>query len=203
MIQFSWIDIAILISYFISIILISFIATITARSSRFLYFILNANMVRDLRNFSFQKIELNSHNFFANTFAGSLVTKSRRFSNSFERMLEIFLYNFLNFFTVLIGSLVFLFLESLTLCLIFSGFVIVNVFVVSLFIKRKVKYDVLDAEQDSKISGRLADIYSNILAVKFFSAREREINSFGRYTEEGANRSKKAMFFGAGNRNEA
>src|SRR3989338_6531054 len=78
-------------------------------------------------------------------------------------------------------------------------FYIVGVFgsIVSFLVKRKVAYDLSEAEQDSRISGRLADVFSNILAVKFFSARSNEIDSFGKYTAEGAKRSKKASFMGA------
>src|SRR3989344_5360805 len=133
-----------------------------ARIIKFVLLKFEVDVIRDLRNFAFQKIENHSQTFFANTFAGSLVTKARRFVGGFEITFEIFLYNFLKF-----------------------------------FVKRKVAYDLSEAEQDSRISGRLADVFSNILAVKFFSARSKEIDSFGKYTAEGAKRSKKASFMGA------
>jgi ATP-binding cassette subfamily B protein len=178
------------------VMLVILISMVVGRSSRFLYFIFVSNMTRDLRDFSFQKIEQNSYTFFSNTFAGSLVTKSRRLINSFEKMLDSVLYNFLTFFVALVGVLGVLFYESTKLGLIFLSFVAVNVLILLLLVRRKMKYDLLSAEQDSKISGRLADTFGNILAVKFFSARNREIKSFGEYTEESARRDKKAWFFG-------
>ena len=171
------------------------IVMLSARTGRSLYFKFTINVMRDLRDFAFQKIEQNSSTFFLNTFAGSLVTKSRRFVVAFERMMEIFTYNFLSFFIILVGTFVVLINESRTISLIFFGFVALNILGISFFIRKKMKYDLLEAEQDSRISGRLADVFSNILAVKFFSARDREIESFGRYTSEGARRSRQAWFF--------
>src|SRR3989344_1212853 len=172
------------------------IVMLSARTGRSLYLKFTINVMRDLRDFAFQKIEQNSSTFFLNTFAGSLVTKSRRFVGAFERMIEIFTYNFLSFFIILVGTFVVLINESRTISLVFFGFVALNILGISFFIRKKMKYDLLEAEQDSRISGRLADVFSNILAVKFFSARNKEINSFGKYIDEGAKRSKKASFMG-------
>lgn len=167
-----------------------------ARITKFAFFKFEVDTAQDLRNFAFQKVEQNSQTFFANTFAGSLVTKVRRFVGGFESAFDIFMYNFLKFFVILGGVLVILIFQSPEIGIIFGVWAIVQICAVSFFVKKKVKYDLLEAEQDSRISGRLADVFSNILAVKFFSARKREIDSFGGYTSEGAKRSKKASFMG-------
>lgn len=179
------------------IIGLDLIVILTAKTREFLYLNFVINVTRNLRNFAFQKIEQNSQTFFANTFAGSLVTKSRRFVYAFDLMSEMVIYGFLQIFVILIGVFVVLFQQSLTIGTIFLGLVVVYMTTVAFFIKKKIKYDLLEAEQDSRISGRLADVFGNISAVKFFSARSREIKSFGRYTDEGAERSRRAWYFGA------
>lgn len=176
------------------VILISLITTIMARSAKFIYFSYSVNVVRELRNFCFKKIQNHSQTFFSNTFAGSLVTKSRRFVTSFETMFDAFLFNFWSTFIILIGVFVVLTRESKIIAVLFFVWVLLYFFIIIFFLKRKVKYDLLEAEQDSKISGRLADVFSNILAVKFFSARNSEIFSFGKYTDEGVRRSRRASF---------
>ncbi|MDP2789185.1 MAG: ABC transporter ATP-binding protein [bacterium] len=176
---------------------LNFLVIVIARSGRFVYADFKINIIRELRNFTFQKIEQNSPTFFTNIFAGSLVTKSRRFVGSFDSMFDIFIYNFLMFAVILIGVFIVLTKESPTISLIFLVWVILHVSVVSFFVIRGVKYNLREAEQDSKISGRLADVFSNISAVKFFSARKSEINSFSKYTDEGALRSRRAWFFNA------
>ena len=169
---------------------------LVARIIKFVFFNFEINVIRELRNFSFQKIENHSQTFFSNTFAGSLVTKARRFVGSFETMFDIFIYSFLRFSVILIGVFVVLIFQSPIVSAIFTAWIIIHVSVVYFLTKRKVQYDLLEAEQDSKISGRLADVFSNILAVKFFSSRKSEIVSFGKYTDEGAARSRRAWFLG-------
>ncbi len=172
------------------------VVTLTARSRNFLYIDFMANVIRDLRDFAFQRIEKNSYTFFSNTFAGGLVTKVRRFVQSFESMFEVLVFNFTQIVILLLGIFIVLIRESVFISLVLLGSALIYITVVALMIRTKFKYDVLEAEQDSRISGRLADIFTNILAVKFFSAREREIASFGEYTKEGERRSRKAWSWG-------
>ena len=179
------------------IIGINLVSIISARIGRFVHSAFSIDMIRELRDFAFQKIGNNSQTFFSNTFAGSLVTKSRRFVHAFDLMFELFIYAFLRFFIILVGVLVVLITQSPLISLIFVTWVLFHVAAVSFFTRKRMKYDILDAEQDSKISGRIADVFSNILAVKFFSARRSEIASFGKYTQEGRIRGRKAEFFGA------
>ncbi len=178
------------------IIGINLIVFALARSIKFVYFNFEINVIKELRNFAFQKLEKQSHTFFANTFAGSLVTKSRRFVGSFESMFDIFIYTFLNFFVALIGIFVVLISQAPLISIIFIVWIIIHITVVSYFVRNKIKYDALEAEQDSKISGRIADVFGNISAVKFFSSSKREVESFSKYTLEGAKRSRKAWFLG-------
>src|SRR3989338_1056686 len=93
---------------------------IIARVTKFTVFKFEIEVIRDLRDYAFQKIEQNSHTFFANTFAGSLVTKVRRFVGGFETAFDIFMYNFLKFFVILGGVLVIFIFQSPEIALIFG-----------------------------------------------------------------------------------
>src|SRR3989338_7747000 len=181
---------------FVIIVAIHILVFFIARFTKFIFLKFEIDVIRDLRNFDFQKIEQNSPTFFSNTFAGSLVTKARRFVTGFEIAFDIFVYNFLKFFVILVGVFTVLLYQSPMISLVFGIWIVIHISVVSFFVKKKMTYDLLEAEQASKISGRLSDVFSNILAVKFFSARKSEINSYSKYTEEGAKRSRKASFLG-------
>ena len=181
-------------SLVLTLIVFNIISIAAGRSGSFVMYYFNSKVIRGLRDLSFQKIEKNSYTFFSNTFAGSLVTKARRFVGAFDSMLGIFIYNFLKFFLILIGVFVVLFTQSRMITLIFFVWVVIHIAVVSYFVKKKMKYDILEAEQDSKVSGRLSDVFGNILAVKLFSARNAEIQSFGQYTLEGEKRGIKAGY---------
>ncbi|MBP9748335.1 MAG: ABC transporter ATP-binding protein [Candidatus Pacebacteria bacterium] len=167
-----------------------------ARYVKFAYYKFSARVVRNLRDFSFQKISGNSYTFFSNTFAGSLVTKARKFAFGFDSAFEVFLFSFLQSLVILVGALVVLAFQAPSIAIIFGIWAIVNFGIMSLLLKMKMKFDLLDAEQDSKISGRLADVFGNILAVKFFSASKKEIQTFKEYTQESEKRSNKSFFMG-------
>lgn len=175
---------------------VSALVHIAGRLSKYLHLNFEINMARDLRNFCFQKIQSHSQSFFVNTFSGSLVTKSRRFVSSFESMYDIFMYDFFNVFISLVGIFFVLYSQSILLTGIFLAFIILFISIVSFFVGLKIKYDLEEAQSDSKIGGRLADVFGNILAVKIFSSRKSEIDAFGVIVDYAAAKSKKAWFFG-------
>ncbi|MBI5139516.1 ABC transporter ATP-binding protein [Candidatus Nomurabacteria bacterium] len=179
----------IIISFHVSIFFI-------ARFIKFTYYRLVAKTVKELRNFTFQKIEHHSYTFFSNIFSGSLVTKARRFVGGFENAFDVLMFSFLKFIAIVFGSLIILVYQMPLISIIFGIWVVLNIGIMFLLLRTKIKYDILEAEQDSKISGRLADVFGNILAVKFFSAEEKEKVSFSEYTREGEKRSLKASFLG-------
>ncbi len=178
----------------VTIIFISLLTTITARVCKFIFFAFEINVIKELRNFSLKKIQYHSQTFFANTFSGSLVTKSRRFVGSFETMFDILLFNFWSTFIVLVGVFIVLGKTSVIISFFFLIWVLIYFSIIAFFLRRKIKYDVIEAASDSSISGRLADIFGNILAVKIFSATKSETNSFKEITEDASIKSRKAWF---------
>ncbi|MCC6323593.1 ABC transporter ATP-binding protein, partial [Candidatus Nomurabacteria bacterium] len=184
-----------LFKFFTIIVLLNLTLLILARFGKFLIFKFEINVIKDLRDFCFKKISNNSQTFFANTFAGSLVTKSRRFVGSFEQMFDIFVYEFYASTIICTGVFIVIFNQSKKIGLIFILFVFIYLLIIFIFIKQKIKYDLLEAKSDSRIGGRMADVFGNILAIKIFSARNKEIKLFDEITHEAANNSRKSWFF--------
>ena len=52
------------------------------------------------------------------------------------------------------------------------------------FVKRKIKYDFAEAEEDSRITARISDVISNILNIKIFTSHEKEYESFAKISEK-------------------
>lgn len=175
---------------------ISFIVLIVARFCKFVIFGFEINVIRELRNLCFKKIQNHSQTFFANTFSGSLVTKSRRFVGAFETMFDIFIYDFYSTVILLIGIFFVLLRESKNIALIFFIFIFFYISIVLIFLKKKIEYDKIEAAADSKIGGFLADVFGNILAVKIFSSGNKEIKNFSEITIDASKKSKKSWFFG-------
>lgn len=178
------------------IIVLNFFAHALGRVSKYLHLSFEINVIKQLRNFAFEKIQGNSQSFFANTFSGSLVTKSRRFTSAFESMYDIFIYDFWSVFISFILMILILFRESISIAILFFIFIIFFIVMVSVFIRLKIKYDLLEANADSQIGGRLADVFGNIMTMKIFSASKSEIKTFNNITNDAAIKSRKAWFFG-------
>ncbi len=185
-----------LLNLIILIILLNLVAHLIGRGAKHLHLWFEINVARELRNFTFKKIQGHSQSFFSNNFSGSLVTKSRKFSSSFETMYDIFIYDFWSVLISFIAIFIVLFESSLSITLLFLSFIIVFIGVVLFFVRRKMKYDFIEAQADSKIGGRLADVFGNILAVKIFSAGKKEEASFKDLTDDAATKAKKSWFFG-------
>jgi len=183
-----------LIKLFIVIAVVHLAGFFAGRTIKFSIFRFAIATIKELRDFTFKRVTQNSHSFFINTFSGSLVTKARRFAFGFESAFDLFVYDFYKFFVVMVGIFFVLFNESSEIAFIFLAWVPIHIFFTILMIRRKFVFDLAEATQDSAISGRLADVFGNISAVKFFARREDEIESFGEYTTEGAKRSKVAWF---------
>jgi len=155
-----------------------------------------SNIMRALSDYSFGQIIRNSYDFFSNRFTGSLVTKSRRFVRAFEVMHDTVILSFWSTFVILIGIFVVLFVQAPFIALVFLIWAIFYLIVISLFVKRRMLYDMAKAQADSRVGGRLADVFSNIFALKVFSAKEWEKTSFGDITQNEEEHRRKAWYFG-------
>lgn len=155
-----------------------------------------SNIMRELSDYIFGNIINNSYGFFSNRFTGSLVTKSRRFVRAFEVMQDTVVWNFWSTFVVLAGIFVVLFIQAPLIAFVFILWVLFYVIVISLFIKKRMSLDIAKAHADSRVGGRLADVFSNIFALKVFSAKRWEQTLFGETTENEHKHRSKAWYFG-------
>jgi ATP-binding cassette subfamily B protein len=162
------------------------------------YFIINfqSNVIREIHNDTFRRLMNNSYKFFSNNFSGSLVAKAKRFANSFERLTDIISYNFWFTIVQLTGVFIVLFIKVPKIGLLLFIWSIIYIFITALFIKKKIKYDLLEAEADSKVTARFSDTISNILNIKIFSGRIRENKHFGDVTFDEYKKRKKSWTFG-------
>ncbi len=135
-------------------------------------------VLRDLNNFTFEVILQHSYQFFINSFTGSLVKKAGRFVNSFEDIGDIFVYNIFVSFIKITSVFGVLFYVEPILGLIFLGWSFVFILVSYFLARRKIKYDLVEAEMDSKLTARASDVFTNALNLKMFSSIMREIFAF-------------------------
>ena len=142
------------------------------------------NILKDASNDAFDRLKKHSYEFFANTFTGSLVAKTRRYVSAFEQIHDqivyavwmsglrlVFGFSVLTYFSPILGGI---FLVWLLLYIVMS----------IIFARKKIKKDILTAEANSKITAVLADVLTNILNVKMFASSKKESLVFAKATEE-------------------
>src|SRR3989344_6258222 len=183
--------------YFVSLVVVNITAyLIIYRLGDYLIVYFQSNAMREIRNDTFRRLIDHSYKFFSNNFAGSLVTKAKRFVSSFETMHDMASFNFWSATIQLLGVFIVLFLNSTKLGMLFLAWAVVYIFITFLFIRKKISYDLLEAAADSKVTGRLADSITNILNIKVFSGKSLDKKIFENATRDEYLKRKKAWNFG-------
>lgn len=135
-----------------------------------------------LANDMFTKITRHSYGFFADNFSGALVAKARRFLSAFESMYDTVVFHFWNSGLLLIATFIALFLQSPTIGLVFFGWLMLYIIGILIFVRFQMRFDIAETEVDSNVTARIADVFTNMLNLKVFSSRRREIISFENLT---------------------
>ncbi len=162
---------------------VRFIYNFFYRTADFAMTYFQSNTIRELHRFSFATLLDHSYHFFSNNFTGGLVAKAKRFSRSFENAHDLFVYNIWFASVELVGIFVILFWQAPPIALFLFCWIFLYVCITIAFIRRKIKFDILEAEADSTVTGSYADAFVNIMNVKLFSAKHREMKMFAEVTE--------------------
>lgn len=137
-----------------------------------------SNVLRELTNSTFESLHKHSYTFFANNFAGALVTKAKRYINSFETLHDKFV--FMGFFggLKLISALVVLLWFVPYVGIFFLVWLIFYCILIYYFVKKKIPKDLAEANADSHVTAKYADAITNSLTIKMFSAYRHETTIF-------------------------
>lgn len=183
---------SLLIKLGVAIIIYSAMARITAFALTYS----QSNIMRELANYAFKQINKHSYHFFTSTFSGSIVAKTRRFIRAFENIHDILVYDLLNAFIRLIGIFVILMFIIPPLGMLFFVWTAVYISITIYLAKKKIKYDIKEAEADSVVTGKLADVITNILNIKIFSRIKNEFDLFSQSTADEEKKRRQAWYFG-------
>lgn len=168
---------------------ISFItAMICSRYTEFLFARMLPRASKDIYDFTFSKLIQHSYGFYANNFTGGLVAKTKRLARSFDVVINVMVLNFWSTLFILVSSVVMLSLQSKTIGLYFFIWVLVYIFIITIFVRQKIGLDIKKAAADTKLTSTLADSLSNMLTIKIFSAPTKEFKVFQNATENLKNR---------------
>ncbi|NND65103.1 MAG: ABC transporter ATP-binding protein, partial [Gammaproteobacteria bacterium] len=165
------------------------------RVGDFLIVYFQIHVMRALDNQCFSKLQLHSYKFFGDNFVGSLVTKARRFVNAFETIHDQLAFNFWLSFIQLTGVTIIFWLELPKLALFFLAWTVVYLGITFYLMRYQIRFDLASAAASSRVTGRLADVMTNVINLKVFSAGRRESKAYWDVTTDLLNKRSKSWYF--------
>ncbi len=145
-------------------------------------------VTRDLIRSMFKKYTDLDAVFHANNFSGSLVSRANKFVSSYVRLSDTIIFQILPMLGAFVSVIIIVYPKS-------SAFVYVFVTCAALFIAityrlggRVRELNALQAEAENRNTGTLADVVTNVMAIKAFSASKDENKSFEKVTDNARER---------------
>jgi len=137
-----------------------------------------------LYNRCFEFLTHQSSQFHANKFGGSLVSQTNKFVGTYVRFADTFVWNVLTLASTLIFTLVIL---GFTVPWFAAGLAVVSAVFITVSIANYGKIahlNEISSNSDTRLSGQIADMISNVLAVKSFSAEKEEAARFSKLNKK-------------------
>ena len=133
----------------------------------------------DLRNRAFAYFIGHSHSFFSNNFTGALVQRINRLARSFNSITDRVYYNVIPTVVRVVGILIVLSFTYPFLAWTIGGWIFVLLCTSYFSAKWKLKYSLLTADADSRLSARLSDAMTNHSTIQLFNGYAFEKRRFG------------------------
>lgn len=139
--------------------------------------------MKDLYHRCFRKLHGHSLQFFSNNFSGALVKKVNKLIRGYETFVDIIIFDFIAILITILVSLGVIFWYHQLLGLIFLGWLLVYTFIQIILYKQVRPYEIREQEQDSLVTGVIADTITNHATISTFAGRDRENSRFWLFTE--------------------
>jgi ATP-binding cassette subfamily B protein len=168
----------------IFIFVLGLIRLIIARGSSFINSYFQANAMASLRKQAFSYMIGHSRSFFANNFGGSLTQKINKYVRSFERLMDMMIDNGLPLIIRSVGTIIAIYTLVPKYSYILFVFCVVFIITALIYVRLKLKYDIIAAEADTKTTGALADSISNHSSIQLFAGHDYEKERVGNIIEK-------------------
>jgi ATP-binding cassette subfamily B protein len=141
---------------------------------RFILIRLAKEVMIDLRLRAFDHLIAHSHEFYTKSFTGALVQKLSRLQRSYDRIADSIVFHIVPAIVTVVGVIFVLWGESRILAYALLCWVALLLTGSYYFARWKLRYDVLRAELDSRVTAVTADILTNQAAVEAHGSHEYE-----------------------------
>ena len=171
-------------SIILFILLLNFFRWAFRRISGFSLAYFEARTIAGLRKQAFSYLIGHSYSFFANNFTGSLTQRINKYARAFEQITDRIMSDGLPLFVRGIGTIIAIYTLLPKYSLILGIFCVVFLLTAFIYIRLKLKYDVIASEADSKTTGALSDSIGNHSSIQLFTGHEYEKELIGGVVEE-------------------
>lgn len=143
-----------------------------------------AKVLKELSDYCFAYLHRHSLNFFNNNFAGSLTKRVNRFVRTYESLTDRLQYDIIPLTVNITLVIAILLYQNIYIGLGLTLWIIIFMSFNAWFVKYKLPYDLKRSEADSATTGILADTIANHSNLKLFGGYRREIDNYGRATDD-------------------
>lgn len=161
------------------ILILGLIRIVIARGVNFLNTYFETSVMAGLRQQAFSSVMGHSYSFFVNSFSGSLTQKINKYVRAFEKLMDMMLDNGLPLILRGIGTVIAIYTLVPKYAYILLIFSLVFIITALIYVKLKLKYDIISARADTKTNGALGDSLGNHFSVQLFAGHEHEEKKVG------------------------
>lgn len=166
-------------SIMILILVLGLFRWVMARGGSFVNSYFQASVMAGLRKQAFNYLIGHSHSFFSDNFGGSLTQKINKYVRSFERLMDMVIDNGLPLAIRFVGTVVAVYTLAPKYSYILFIFCAVFLVTATIYVRFKLKYDILAAEADTKTTGAIADSIGNHSSIQLFAGHSYEEERVG------------------------
>jgi ATP-binding cassette subfamily B protein len=147
----------------------------------------------NIRRAVFNYVKLHSHEYFASNFSGNIAKKLSDLPNSCQTIMEIVCFNFVTAFTGVILVFSMMWLTNSLFALILVIWLIIHLALTFAFLRYGNKLWEAHSESASTLSGKIVDVFTNMLNVRLFSRGDYELQYLQKYQDDEVKKGKKAL----------
>jgi ATP-binding cassette subfamily B protein len=133
---------------------------------------------------AFRRLVERDYDFYTNHFVGSLTKKAMAFSRNFETFTDTLSFNIMNNALPVVFVVIVLWRYSPWIPIVLMSCMAIVIVIALPIIRRRSRLVALRHDAGSKMSGRLSDAATNILAVKSFAKENREYDLYEEYVDD-------------------
>lgn len=147
-----------------------------------------------IREAVFNYVTSHSHEYFSSNFAGNIAKKLADLPTSCQTLMEIICFQFVTAFTGGVIVFVIMWITQPLFALILLAWLFVHLNITLLFLRRGDHLWEVHSEAVSDLSGKIVDVFTNMLNVRLFARRKYEAAYLGKFQDDEIAKAQKAMW---------